>query len=150
LLAQFGGFKIPRNFKKMIIRKKITILQIRKPLRTTLNEELQWFGNSLGLFNLRDRDKSCFRVFIELLKAAKAGIPISSDHLAQKLGLTRATVIHHINTLMEKGIVVSKGRGYMLREPNLKLLVEDLKQDITRTYDEIGKVAEELDGFLGL
>ncbi len=134
----------------MIIRKKITILQIRKPLRTTLNEELQWFGNSLGLFNLRDRDKSCFRVFIELLKAAKAGIPISSDHLAQKLGLTRATVIHHINTLMEKGIVVSKGRGYMLREPNLKLLVEDLKQDITRTYDEIGKVAEELDGFLGL
>jgi len=121
----------------MIIRKKITILQIRKPLRTTLNEELQWFGNSLGLFNLRDKDKSCFRVFIELLKAAKAGIPISSDHLAARLGLTRATVIHHINTLMEKGIVVSKGRGYMLREANLKLLVEDLKQDITRTYDEI-------------
>ena len=134
----------------MIIRKKITILQIRKPLRTTLNEELQWFGNSLGLFNLRDKDKSCFRVFIELLKAAKAGIPISSDNLAARLGLTRATVIHHINTLMEKGIVVSKGRGYMLREPNLKLLVEDLNQDITRTYDEIAKVAEELDGFLGL
>jgi len=134
----------------MIIRKKITILQIRKPLRTTLNEELQWFGNSLGLFNLRDRDKSCFRVFIELLKAAKAGIPISSDQLAQRLGLTRATVIHHINTLMEKGIVISKARGYMLREPNLKLLVEDLKQDITRTYDEIAKVADELDQFLGL
>ena len=134
----------------MIIRKKITILQIRKPLRTTLNEELQWFGNSLGLFNLRDRDKSCFRVFIELLKAAKAGVPISSDNLAQRLGLTRATVIHHINTLREKGIVISKGRGYMLREPNLKLLVEDLKRDMDRTYDEIGKVAEQIDGFLGL
>ena len=134
----------------MIIRKKITILQIRKPLRTTLNEELQWFGNSLGLFNLRDKDKSCFRVFIELLKAAKAGIPISSDQLAAHLGLTRATVIHHINTLREKGIVVAKGRGYMLREPQLKLLVEDLKRDMDRTYDEIAKVAEQIDGFLGL
>lgn len=134
----------------MIIRKKITILQIRKPLRTTLNEELQWFGNSLGLFNLRDKDKSCFRVFIELLKAAKAGTPISSDHLAQRLGLTRATVIHHINTLREKGIVVAESKGYLLRQPNLKLLVEDLKQDMNRTYDEIAKVAEELDGFLGL
>ena len=134
----------------MIIRKKITILQIRKPLRTTLNEELQWFGNSLGLFNLRDKDKSCFRVFIELLKAAKAGNPVSSDQLAARLGLTRATVIHHINTLMEKGIVIVQGRGYILREANLKMLVEDLKQDITRTYDEIAKVAEELDQFLGL
>lgn len=134
----------------MIIRKKITILQIRKPLRTTLNEELQWFGSSLGLFNLRDRDKSCFRVFIELLKAAKAGTPVSSDQLAERLGLTRATVIHHISTLMEKGIVISHGRGYMLREANLKLLVEDLKQDMNRTYDEIAKVAEDLDGFLGL
>ncbi|MBW2986385.1 HTH domain-containing protein [Candidatus Woesearchaeota archaeon] len=134
----------------MIIRKRITILQIRKPLRTTLNEELQWFGNSLGLFNLRDKDKSCFRVFIELLKAAKAGIPISSDKLAANLGLTRATVIHHINTLREKGIVIAESRGYLLRQPNLKLLVEDLKRDMDRTYDEIGKVAEQIDGFLGL
>ena len=134
----------------MIVRQRITILQIRKPLRTTLNDELQWFGSSLGLFNLRDRDKSCFRVFIELLKAAKEGNPVSSDDLANRLGLTRATVLHHIDTLMEKGMVVSRGRGYMLRESNLKMLIEDIKQDITRTYDEIAKVAEDIDGFLEL
>lgn len=134
----------------MIVRQRITILQIRKPLRTTLNDELQWFGSSLGLFNLRDRDKSCFRVFIELLKAAKEGNPVSSDDLANRLGLTRATVLHHIDTLMEKGMVVARGRGYMLRESNLKRLIEDIKQDITRTYDEIAKVAEDIDGFLEL
>ncbi len=134
----------------MIVRQRITILQIRKPLRTTLNDELQWFGSSLGLFNLRDRDKSCFRVFIELLKAAKEGNPVSSDDLANRLGLTRATVLHHIDTLMEKGMVVSRGRGYLLRESNLKRLIEDIKQDITRTYDEIAKVAEDIDGFLEL
>ena len=64
---------------------KIVIIRLRKPLRTTLNEELQWFGSSLGLFNLRDRDKSCFRVFIELLKAAKLRTPLSSDELAQNI-----------------------------------------------------------------
>src|SRR3990167_11073730 len=80
---------------------KITIISLRRPLEKTINQELQWFGNSLGLFNLRDKDKSCFRVFIELLKAAKANMPLTSDELAYRLNLSRGTVIHHINKLME-------------------------------------------------
>ena len=35
---------------------KITIIKIRKPARNELNEELQWVGASLGLFNLRDKE----------------------------------------------------------------------------------------------
>ena len=51
-----------------IIRQRITIINVRKPALRTINDELQWLGSSLGLFNLRDKDKSCFRIFIELLK----------------------------------------------------------------------------------
>ena len=67
------------------IHQRITIVKIRKPVTTDVNEELQFLGNSLGLFNLRDKDKSCFRVFIELLKAANVMIKISTFLLVAKV-----------------------------------------------------------------
>ena len=129
---------------------KITIIRFRKPSKTTLNEELQWFGNSLGLFNLRDKDKSCFRVFIELLKAAKMQNPLSSDDIAQKLDLTRATVLHHINNLMERGMVLQIREGYVLREARLKDLMEDLRHDSEKAYEDLERVAEQIDAMIGL
>lgn len=133
-----------------MFEERITIIRIRKPSRTTLNEELQWFGNSLGLFNLRDRDKSCFRVFIELLKAAKMRHPLSSDELANNLNLSRGTVVHHINNLIERGMVSQIRKKYTLRQAKLKDLVEDLKRDAEKTYDELEKGADRIDEMLGL
>src|SRR3989338_4339773 len=94
----------------VIVEQRITIVHLSKPSHQTINDELQWLGSSLGLFNQRDKDKSCFRIFIELLKDAKQlennirGL--SSEEMASRLALTRATVIHHLNRLQECGIVV--------------------------------------------
>ena len=41
---------------------KITIISAKKPKESDINEKLQWFGGSLGLFGIRYKDKSCFRV----------------------------------------------------------------------------------------
>jgi len=133
-----------------MFEKRITIIRIRKPSRTTLNEELQWFGNSLGLFNLRDRDKSCFRVFLELLKAAKMRHPMSSDEIANNLNLSRGTVVHHINNLIERGMVSQIRQKYALREPTLQELMQDLKKDSANMYDELENAAERIDELLGL
>lgn len=132
-----------------ITHQKITIISVRKPARN-LNNELQWFGTSLGLFNLRDKDKSCFRVFIELLKAAKHDKPLTSDEIAYKLGLSRGTVIHHINKLIESGIVIHQNNRYMLRVNNLEVLVDEIKKDAERAFDDLKRVAKEIDHFLGL
>ncbi len=132
-----------------IVHQKITIISARKPART-LNDELQWFGSSLGLFNLRDKDKSCFRVFIELLKAAKTDEPLTSDEISDKLGLTRGTVIHHMNKLMSAGIVVRHGNSYILRVNNLGALVEEIQRDAERAFIDLKRVAKEIDQMLGL
>jgi predicted transcriptional regulator len=132
------------------IHQKITIVKIRKPTTDNVNDELQFFGNSLGLFGLRDKDKSCFRVFIELLKAAKRKQPISSDELAYRLELTRGTVVHHINRLMESGIVVHEGNRYFLRVDKLKALIDEIRKDAMRTIDDLEEVAKEIDEELGL
>ncbi len=131
-------------------RHKITIISSRKPQRRNLNEELQWFGSSLGLFNMRDKDKSCYRIFVELLKAAKARVPLSSDEIAVRSGLTRGTVIHHLNKLIEAGIAVHHRNRYMLRVDNLRELVKELERDVQRACQELEQVAEDIDKSIGL
>ena len=132
------------------IRQRITIINIRKPVEHNVNQELQWFGSSLGLFNLRDKDKSCFRLFIELLKSAKANQMLTSDELALRLSLSRGTIIHHINKLMESGLVVHEGNRYTLRVENLKALVEEVERDIQRACQDLKDIAKEIDYKLGL
>ena len=134
----------------VFIRQRITIVNIRKPAEQNINSELQWFGSSLGLFNLRDKDKSTFRVFVELLKCAKKEQMISSDELGLKLGLTRGTVIHHINKLIESGLVIHEGNRYTLRVDTLKSLIEEIEKDLRRALDDLKEGAKVIDRALGL
>ena len=124
---------------------KITIIKIRKPVRNELNEELQWVGASLGLFNLRDKDRSCFRIFVELLKSSKIGNGLSSDEIAFKSGLSRGTVIHHINKLIESGLVIVEERKYILREAKLEPLIDEVEKDVLRSLDGLRAIAKDID-----
>jgi predicted transcriptional regulator len=133
----------------MFVR-RITIVNVRRPREVSVNDELQWFGHALGLFGERDKDKSCYRIFLELIKAIKATGGLSSDELAERLGLTRATVVHHLNTLMERGIIRHEGNLYVMRGDRLSNLVDDLQRDMQRTMEDMKRAAEELDRLLQL
>ena len=124
---------------------KITIIKIRKTRRNEINEELQWIGASLGLFNLRDKDRSCFRIFVELLKSSKIGKGLSSDEIAFKSGLSRGTVIHHINKLIESGLVIVEERKYILREARLEPLIDEVEKDVIRSLDGLRAIARDID-----
>ena len=132
------------------IRQRITIINIRKPDAVNINSELQWLASSLGLINLRDKDKSCFRIFIELLKSSKEKEQLSSDGLAFTLGLSRGTVVHHLNKLMESGLVVNEHNRYVLRVATLHALVDEIERDFKRACEELRDAAEEMDRKLGL
>jgi len=129
---------------------RITIIRTKRPPLTNVNDELQWFGGSLGLFNLRDKDRSCFRIFIELVKASQNQDIISSDDLALRLALTRGTVVHHLNKLLEAGIIINNRNRYELRVTSLRALIQELENDMKRMYGELYNVAEQLDEKLGL
>lgn len=127
------------------IHKKITITYIENVPVNNTNDELKWFGLSIGLFNLRDKDKSCFRIFIELVKAAKKNSGLSSDQLAERIGVSRGTVVHHLNKLMASGIVVYNGNVYTLSSPTLTELTRRLEHDLLRTLKNLQKVTKHLD-----
>ena len=124
---------------------KIMVLRIRRMKNANVNQELQWLGNSLGLFGLRDKDSSCFRVFITLVKRGRSNDVMTSDEIADKLGLSRGTVVHHLSKLMGGGIVVHERGGYILCENSLEKLVKNLEHDIHTIFRELESVAREID-----
>ncbi|MBS3174974.1 ArsR family transcriptional regulator [Candidatus Woesearchaeota archaeon] len=129
---------------------RITIIKIKKPSQKEVNRDLQWFSESFGLFGERDKEKSCFRVFIELLKAARFGRPLTSDQIAFKSHLTRATVIHHLNKLNQSGLVLKQKNLYILRAENLENVTLEIKKDLLGMFQDLEDMARELDEELGL
>ena len=128
---------------------KVTMVRIRSRPTQNVNEELQWLGNSLGLFNLRDKDSSCFRVFITMVKKSRDAQALSSDEIAEKLKLSRGTVVHHLTRLMEAGLVVKEAEGYLLREATLERVISDMHQDMEQLFAELKRIAKEIDEQLG-
>ncbi len=127
----------------------ITIVHVRRRGSDNVNEELQWLGNSLGLFTVRDRDRSCFRVFITLVRKAKRNEPITSDEIAERSALSRGTVVHHLHRLMDAGLVVREKEGYLLRENSLHGIIRDIHRDFNSFFEEMERAAEEIDERLG-
>lgn len=135
----------------MIIRTtKITINRIRKPKEQTLNDELQWFFQSLGLFGNRDKNKSCFRMTIVLLKSLRDVDGLTSDEISERVSLSRGTVVHHLHNLMGAGLVVKDRNKYTLKVDNLSELVDEIEQDLYKTMSSLKEVARQIDNRLEL
>ena len=121
---------------------KITIIKEGKPKEGDVNIRLQWFCKSFGMFTERDKEKSCYRIFVELLKH-KHGL--TSDELAKNANLSRGTTIHHLNRLMDEGLVVMGKGKYMLRVRSLKALVAQIEDDIDEFLDGMEETARKID-----
>lgn len=125
---------------------RITIIKTSKPEIQNINDLLQWFGGSLGLFNIRDKDRSCFRVFIVLLKAGKKSKGLSSEEIAESTSLSRGTVVYHINKLIEAGLVKEHSKKYYLEADNLEKLIQKLRSDMDQAFDTLSEIGKEIDG----
>src|SRR3989338_8049267 len=131
----------------MITRfQKITLVKLRSPQKN-VNQEIQWLSESLGLFSERDKDKSCFRLFLEIIKTRK---PVSSDELASRVNVSRATVIHHLNKLIATGLVDMQDNKYVLRGKNLESTLKQVKTGMLAAYEEMEEIARKIDQTLGL
>ena len=129
--------------------RRVTLIKVRKQPAQNVNQELQWLGNALGLFNARDKDSSCFRVFITLIRKAKRHESMTSDEIAERLNLTRGTVVHHLTKLMDSGIVIRAQEGYLLRENNLQKIIRDMRSDMNAIFDDFEVIAKVIDEKLG-
>ena len=128
--------------------RKIT-LTIEPISESNTNEELHWISQALGLFNSRDNEKSCHRIFIQLVKAKKDNKPLSSQELADLSHLSRATVLHHLDKLIESNIAKEINHKFILIDPNMNSIILRLKKEMNEFMDEMDRVSKKLDKELG-
>ena len=122
--------------------KKILIIRKEKPILER-DEELQWISNSLGLFNSdRDKEKSCYRVFVELIREKK---PLKSDDIAEHSRLSRGTVVFHLNKLIDSGLVINEDNKYKLKEKKISSLIRKIRKDLLQHLKDVEEIAKDFE-----
>ncbi len=124
---------------------RVTIVNVRLPKRADINTELQWFGGALGLFGDRDKDSSCFRIFVALVRASRHETGLSSDDIARQTLLTRGTVVHHLNKLQDAGLVTHNNLRYQLIGNSLQTALKNVQQEINDAFTILDAVAKDID-----
>lgn len=136
------------NSKNRMLELEIKLIKIRQFPKKEINEELLWTAESLGLLTKRDKDKTCYRLFIELIKSSKNKEMLTSDELANRLELTRATVIHHLKNLIKLGLVKHIDNRYILCSDNLVDLIKEIDNNYKKTIKQILTVVQSIDNEL--
>ena len=70
---------------------------------------------------------------------------LPSDEIAQRVGISRGTVIHHIKRLIRAGIVIQNGNYYELREFSLERTIERIREDVCRFIEDIMEIGKSID-----
>ncbi len=123
---------------------------VRLPLKEDFDQDVEWICKSLGFLETRDKEKTAARIFKVLLEAAGQGKGLSSDELAEKIGLTRGTMVHHLNKMIKSGIIIRHEGQYKLRCLSLRKTVEEIERDVDRIVENMVKIAQSIDNSLGL
>ncbi|MFP4523267.1 MAG: winged helix-turn-helix transcriptional regulator [Candidatus Nanoarchaeia archaeon] len=129
---------------------RITIVKDAAKPQHNINSLLLTFGETLGLFSSRDKDKSCYRILIILIKALKLKEELTSDEIAAQSDLSRGTVIYHLNRLMDAGIVTSYRSTYRIGASDLEELVDMMRKGVLRMMDDLEQTAKKIDIALGI
>jgi predicted transcriptional regulator len=129
---------------------KIVIRKIERPFSGSLEKEFEWLCRSLGFFEPIDRDKTASEIFLEVVKATEENRPLTSSQLAKRVGMSRGSVVNHLNNLQRSGLVVRQGRHYLARSRSMVRTIEEIEEDIDRIFQKMKKTAREIDEEFGL
>lgn len=129
---------------------KIVIKGIERPFSRKASDELDWICESLGFFEPIDREKTASAIFKEIVKATEKGSALTSTAIAKKVGMSRGSVINHLNNLIRSGLIVRHGRYYESRSRSVFRTVEEIEEDIDRIFERMKRTAKDIDKEFGV
>lgn len=130
--------------------RELNLIKIKKPTGNDPNRHIVWLCESLGLITKRDKEKNCFKIFSEIVKANREKKYLTSEEISRILKISRSNAIHYINKLINSGLVIKIGSKYELREDNLYLLINEIEKDARLIFEDLKKVGLEVDKGLGM
>ena len=130
---------------------KIVVRKVEKPFTVSGPfEELDWICETLGFFEPIDREKTAAAIFREIMKASDSGETLSSSEVAERVGMSRGSVINHLNNLLRSGLIVRYGRYYAPRSRSVYNLIEEIEEDIERIFARMKQTAKSIDDEFGV
>ena len=130
--------------------RELNLIKIKKPTGNDPNRHIVWLCESLGLITKRDKERNCFKIFSEIVKANREKKYLTSEEISRILKISRSNAIHYINKLINSGLVIKIGSKYELREDNLYLLINEIEKDARLIFEDLKKVGLEVDKGLGM
>ena len=126
------------------------IKDLRMPSTEDYEADVEWMCKCFGFLESRDKKKTAAKIFKVLLETMKQKKRLSSDELAEKTALTRGTMVHHLNKMIQSGLAVHREGRYELRDMSLQRTVQEVKRDIDRVFEDIEHIAKSIDENLNL
>jgi predicted transcriptional regulator len=128
----------------------ITVKNISSPAPGSINEDIDFICRSFGYFSMRDQQKTAGRIFrLLVMKCCSKSDGLTSDDIANTLDISRGSVIHHLNNFIQTGLVIKEHNKYRLRAASLQKCVDEILLDIKRIFNQMNKIASEIDEKLG-
>lgn len=121
-------------------RFSVRISYIERPYSDDFERYIDWLCNSLGLYT--HECDSARDIMLEIIKSKEG---LSSTELSERLNKSRGAVINQLNKLIESGLIVKNGRIYRLRASTMERTLEELFEDVERTFARFMKIAEQID-----
>ncbi|MFW6220381.1 MAG: ArsR family transcriptional regulator [Nanoarchaeota archaeon] len=129
---------------------QIILKKINKPKEKKINNDIEWFCESFGFCSGRDIDKMSTQIINELINRYTKEYKISSELIAKKLNAPSPRINHHVRNLIDSGFLYREKRFLHIRGGTMKSAVEEIRKDANRIFDEIEKIAVEIDESVGL
>lgn len=129
--------------------KEILIRTIKQPKGESMENDLEWFCESLGFLGTRDKNKTAVRVFKAVIEQTEKG-STTIDQVSQKVNMSRTAVVNHLTKMIESGVISREGGKIELRSSSLQKMIDEIKLDVSRTLDSIREIAEAIDEELEL
>lgn len=109
----------------------------------------------MGLVSPRDTEKTAVRVFRFVIRqecstsrgrnaAERESNGIGSSAVAEAESLNRLTAMHHLNRMVEAGILEKRGSKYFLRQPDLEEMVAEMEQEMEEAFTRARLIAERI------
>ena len=129
---------------------QIILKNLQKPKEVNIKEDIVWLGNSLGFSTGRDTKKITSQILQNVLEEAAKQGSTSTESISNELDLSVQRVNYHLRTLIESGFLYRERRFIFIRQGSVKSAVEEVRRDANRIFDNLSKIAEEIDSALGL
>ena len=129
---------------------QIVIRHLEKPRAKDVEKDIEWVCDSLGFSSGRDIEDVSIRIFRNILERIAMENMVSSESIADDLDITQSRVNHHIRNLMDAGMLFRYKKLIALRGGSLKSAVEELKKDSDRIFEDLIRMADEIDHAMNL